>query len=123
MKQPETFYEGIHAARTLPKKPGCEGLCTAMAAWCRRSMSHERGRVMFAGNLAHGLEKAELERHGLFAQHGGRLHHFFGRLIFTLGVDDLGPPIVEKGLAAGADRPLPHQTESALHRLNCGCAT
>src|SRR5438093_3534106 len=46
--------------------------------------------VVLTGNLAHGLEEAQLQRNRLLAHHGGCLHHFFRRLKFALGVDDLG---------------------------------
>src|SRR5205809_7588896 len=49
----------------------------------------KRRRVVLAGNLAHGLEEAQLQRNRLLAHHGGCLHHFFCRLKFALGVDDL----------------------------------
>src|SRR5262249_60350115 len=50
----------------------------------------KRGRVMFARNLAHRLQKAQLQRDRFLAHHGGGLHHFFRPLKFALGVDDLG---------------------------------
>src|SRR5437773_8468567 len=45
--------------------------------------------VMFAGNLAHGLQETQLQSNRLLAHHRGRLHHFFRGLKFALGVDDL----------------------------------
>jgi len=48
---------------------------------------------MFAGDLAHGLEKAQLEGDGFFADHGRRLHHLFGRLELAFGIDDFGAPL------------------------------
>src|SRR5580704_5173556 len=47
---------------------------------------------MFAGNLSHGLEEAQLQRNRLLAHHRGGLHHFFRSLKFALGVDDLCAP-------------------------------
>ena len=52
--------------------------------------SGKKGRgVMLAGNLAHGLQEAQLQRNRLLAHHRGGLHHFFRGLKFALGVDDL----------------------------------
>src|SRR5437762_6061798 len=50
----------------------------------------KRRRVVLAGNLAHGLEEAQLQRNRLLAHHGGCLHHFFRSLKFALGVDNFG---------------------------------
>src|SRR5438094_2440496 len=49
----------------------------------------KRRRVVLAGNLAHGLEEAQLQRNRLLTHHCGGLHHFFRSLKFALGVDDL----------------------------------
>src|SRR6266496_309603 len=49
----------------------------------------KRRRVVLAGNLAHGLEEAQLQRNWFLAHHGGGLHHFFRGLKFALGIDDL----------------------------------
>src|SRR5437660_3654633 len=64
----------------------------ALLKW-RKQIDRNRKRsrgVMFAGNLAHGLQETELQRNRLLAHHRGGLHHFFGGLKFALGVDDLG---------------------------------
>src|SRR5947209_20630875 len=45
----------------------------------------KRRRVVLAGNLAHGLEEAQLQRNRLLAHHGGCPHHFFRSLQFALG--------------------------------------
>src|SRR6185369_5483202 len=50
----------------------------------------ERRGVMFARNLAHRLEKAQLQSDRLLADHGGGLDHFFGSLEFAFGIDDFG---------------------------------
>src|SRR5207249_1752286 len=50
----------------------------------------KRGRVMLAGNLAHGLEKAQLECNRLLAHHRGGLHHFCRGLKFAFGIHHLG---------------------------------
>ena len=50
----------------------------------------KRGRVVFAGNFAHGLQETQLQRNRLLAHHRGGLHHFFRGLKFAFGVDDLG---------------------------------
>src|SRR5437762_1481956 len=50
----------------------------------------EGGRVMLAGDFAHGLEEAQLQRDRFFADHGGGLDHPFRRLKFAFGIDDLG---------------------------------
>src|SRR5204862_3572837 len=52
-----------------------------------RNWKKSRG-VMLAGNLAHGLQKAQLQRNRLLAHHRGGLHHFFRSLKFALGIDD-----------------------------------
>jgi len=44
---------------------------------------------MFAGNFAHRLQEAQLQRNRLLAHHRRSLHHFFRSLKFALGVDDL----------------------------------
>src|SRR5437016_14667488 len=50
----------------------------------------KRRRVVLAGDLAHGLQEAQLKCNRFLAHHRGGLHHFFGGLKFALGVDDLG---------------------------------
>ena len=60
---------------------------------------------MLAGNLAHGLEEAELKRDRLLADQRCRLHHFLGGLKFALGVNDLRAPLT-LGLGLFGHRPF-----------------
>src|SRR6266699_567799 len=64
----------------------------ALLKWCEQIDRDwkKRCRIVLAGNLTHGLQKAQLQRNRLLAHHRGGLHHFFGGLKFALGVDDLG---------------------------------
>jgi len=41
---------------------------------------------MFAGDFPHGLEEAELESNGLFADHGGGPDHYVGGLKFAFAL-------------------------------------
>src|SRR5260370_10795307 len=90
----EREFQKIATLRSLP-------LCLRRGWFRWAALVHEwreesdrdwkkRGRVVFAGNLAHGLEEAQLERNRLLAHHRGGLHHFFRGLKFAFGVDDLG---------------------------------
>ena len=45
---------------------------------------------MLAGNFAHGLQKSQLKRNRLLADHRRGLHHFLGCLELAFGIDDLG---------------------------------
>ena len=47
---------------------------------------------MLAGNLPHGLEKAQLKGDGFLADQRRSLHHFLGSLKLAFGVHDLGAP-------------------------------
>src|SRR6266540_7377937 len=49
----------------------------------------KRRGVMLAGDLAHRLQEAQLQRNRLLAHHRRSLHHFFSSLKFAFSIDDL----------------------------------
>src|SRR3979411_1318743 len=59
-------------------------------------------RVVLAGDLAHGLEEAQLQRNRLLAHHGGGLYPFFRHFKFPLRLAGLGAGLP---LALGMSRP------------------
>ncbi len=90
----EREFQKIATLRSLPLclRRGWFRWAALVHEWREEIDRHwkKRGRVVFAGNLAHRLEEAQLERNRFLAHHRGGLHHFFRRLKFALGVDDLG---------------------------------
>src|ERR1700724_2549039 len=84
------FLRSVEGAYGLGGSP-LFGWCALINEW-REQIDRDRKegrRIVLAGNLAHGLQEAQLQRNRLLAHHGGRLHHFFRGLKFALGVDDL----------------------------------
>src|ERR1017187_1038597 len=49
----------------------------------------KRGRVVFAGHFAHGLQVAQLQRNRFLGDQGSGLHHFLGGLEFAFRVHNL----------------------------------
>ncbi|VTR68220.1 23S rRNA methylase (modular protein) [Desulfosarcina cetonica] len=52
----------------------------------------DRRGVVLGGHFTHGLQVAQLEGHGMGVDDLGGLGQTIGCLVFTLGVDHLGPP-------------------------------